>query len=101
VVAPLVDGSVLAGAGIFALAAWALPLLIRGRTPVLDGLGALIWAAGLISALRLVDGGSSPPGLFFGALLAAVLAAVLTRRLGTPEPYHKGPLEEHGSDAFA
>jgi serine/threonine-protein kinase len=28
--------SVLAGAGVFALAAWALPLLIRGRTPVLD-----------------------------------------------------------------
>ncbi|HEY6771082.1 MAG TPA: serine/threonine-protein kinase, partial [Solirubrobacterales bacterium] len=58
VVAPLVDGSVLAGAGVFALAAWALPLLIRGRSPVLDALGALIWAAGLISALRLVDGGS-------------------------------------------
>jgi hypothetical protein len=82
VVAPLIDGSVLAGAGVFALAAWALPLLIRGRTPVLDALGALIWAAGLISALRLVDGGSSPPGLLFGALLAAVVAALLTRRLG-------------------
>jgi len=82
VVAPLIHGSVLAGAGVFALAAWALPLLIRGRTPVLDGLGALIWAAGLISALRLV-GGSTPPGLLFGALLAAVLAALLARR-GTP-----------------
>ncbi|HEY6636527.1 MAG TPA: serine/threonine-protein kinase [Solirubrobacterales bacterium] len=82
VVAPLIDGSVLAGAAVFALAAWALPLLIRGRTPVLDALGALIWAAGLISALRLVDGGSSPPGLLFGALLAAVVAALLTRRLG-------------------
>ncbi|HEY1237300.1 MAG TPA: serine/threonine-protein kinase [Solirubrobacterales bacterium] len=101
VVAPLIDGSVLAGAGVFALAAWGLPLLIRGRTPVLDGLGALIWAAGLISALRLVAGGSSPPGLFFGALLAAVVAALLTRRLGTPESYHKGSLEERGSDAFA
>jgi tRNA A-37 threonylcarbamoyl transferase component Bud32 len=101
VVAPLIDGSVLAGAGVFALAAWALPMLIRGRTPVLDALGALIWAAGLISALRLVGGGSSPPGLFFGALLAAVLAAVLTRRLGAPEPYHKGSLEEHRSDALA
>jgi tRNA A-37 threonylcarbamoyl transferase component Bud32 len=82
VVAPLIDGSVLAGAGVFALAAWALPLLIRGRTPVIDALGALIWAAGLISALRLVDGGSSPPGLLFGALLAAVVAALLTRQLG-------------------
>jgi hypothetical protein len=101
VVMPLLDGSVLAGAGVFALAAWALPLLIRGRTPVLDGLGALIWAAGLISALRLVGGGSSPPGLLFGALLAAVVAALLTRRLGTPEPYHERSLEERGSDAVA
>jgi eukaryotic-like serine/threonine-protein kinase len=101
VVAPLVDGSVLAGAGVFALAAWALPLLIRGRTPVLDALGALIWAAGLISALRLVDGGSSPPGLLFGAMLAAVVAALLTRRLGTGERYHELPLEERGSDAIA
>jgi tRNA A-37 threonylcarbamoyl transferase component Bud32 len=101
VVAPLIDGSVLAGAGVFALAAWALPLLIRGRTPVIDALGALIWAAGLISALRLVDGGSSPPGLLFGALLAAVVAALLTRRLGAAEAYHEAPLEERGSDALA
>jgi tRNA A-37 threonylcarbamoyl transferase component Bud32 len=109
VVVPLVDGSVLAGAGIFAFAAWALPLLIRGRAPLLDALGALIWAAGLISALRLVDGGSSPPGLLFGALLAAGVAALLMRRLGRPEPYrlgasdayHEGSLEERRSDALA
>jgi len=101
VVAPLIDGSVLAGAGVFALAAWVLPMLIRGRTPVLDALGALIWAAGLITALRLVDGGSSPPGLLFGALLAAVVAALLTRRLGAAEPYPRPSLEERGSDAPA
>jgi eukaryotic-like serine/threonine-protein kinase len=109
VVAPLLDGSVLAGAGVFALAAWALPLLIRGRTPVLDAIGALIWAAGLITALRLVDGGSSPPGLLIGALLAAVVAALLTRRFGVPEPYrlrapepyHEARFEERGSDAPA
>jgi hypothetical protein len=108
VVAPLVDGSVLAGAGVFALAAWALPLLIRGRAPLLDALGALVWAAGLISALRLVDGGASPPGLLFAAILAAVVAALLTRRLGPSksflrpsDPYHHAPLEERGSDALA
>jgi hypothetical protein len=101
VVAPLIDGSVLAGAGVFALAAWALPLLVRGRTPVLDALGALVWAAGLISALRLVAGGSSPPGLLFGALLAAIVAALLTRRLGAAGPYHAGRLEERGSDVVA
>ena len=84
VVAPLADGSVIAGAAVFAAAAFVLPMLIRGRTPVLDALGALIWAAGLISALRLVAGGSSPPGLLFGALLAAVVAALLARHRGTP-----------------
>ena len=101
VVAPLIDGSVLAGAGVFALAAAVLPLLIRGRTPVLDALGALIWAAGMISALRLVAGDSHPPGLLFGALLAAVVAALLTRRLGAPDRYPEAPLEERGSDSPA
>jgi len=85
VVAPLFDPSVLGPACVFALAAVVLPLLVRGRTPVLDGLGALIWAAGLISALRLVGGGSSPPGLLLAALTAAAVATLLTRRLG-PAP---------------
>jgi tRNA A-37 threonylcarbamoyl transferase component Bud32 len=100
-VAPLIDGSALAGAAVFALAAFALPLLIRGRAPVLDGIGALIWAAGLISALRLVAGGSNPPGLLFGALLAAVVAALLIRRIGPPERYRGRSLEEGPSDAPA
>jgi eukaryotic-like serine/threonine-protein kinase len=80
VIAPLFGASVLAAAGVWALAALVLPTLIRGRTPVLDALGALIWAAGLISAMRLVDGGSSPPGLLFAALVAATVAAFLSRR---------------------
>jgi eukaryotic-like serine/threonine-protein kinase len=101
VVAPLLDGSVLAAAGVFALAALVLPVLIRGRAPLLDALGALIWAAGLISALRIISGGSSPPGLLFGALLAAVIAALLTRRLGPPAPYTERPLDESHSDALA
>jgi eukaryotic-like serine/threonine-protein kinase len=101
VVAPLLDGSVLAGAGAFALAALVLPILIRGRAPVLDAIGALIWAAGLISVLRLVNGGSSPPDLLFGALLAAVLAAILVRRIGGQEAYTGGSLDEVPSDAPA
>jgi len=75
---------VLAAAGIFAAAAVVLPVLIRGRAPLLDAVGALIWAAGLITTLKLVAGGSSPPGLLFGALLAAVVAVVLSRRIWTP-----------------
>ena len=101
VVAPLLDGTVVAGAVAFALAAFALPLLVRGRAPVLDALGALIWAAGLISALRLVAGGSSPPGLLLGALVAGAVAALLMRRLGAPEPYPRRRLDEAPSDVAA
>jgi eukaryotic-like serine/threonine-protein kinase len=82
VVAPLFGWSVLGPAAVWALAAFALPLLVRGRAPVLDGVGALIWAAGLISAHRLVSGpGGDPPGLLFAALVAAVVAALVARRL--------------------
>jgi hypothetical protein len=101
VVAPLFAVSVLAGAGIWALAALVLPALVRGRAPVLDAIGALIWAAGLISALRLVAGGSSPPGLLFAALLAAAVAAVASRRLGQPAGYTGGTIAGQGSDVPA
>jgi tRNA A-37 threonylcarbamoyl transferase component Bud32 len=101
VVMPLIDGQVLAAAGIFAAAALVLPLLVRGRTPLIDALGALIWAAGLITTLRLVAGGSSPPGLLFGALVAGALAALLARRSGTTTTYAEGPNEDGQPDAFA
>ncbi|MGH2984098.1 MAG: serine/threonine-protein kinase [Solirubrobacterales bacterium] len=85
VVVPLFGWSVLGPAAVWALAAFALPLLVRGRAPVLDALGALIWAAGLISAHRLVAGPSGdPPGLLFAALVAAVVAALVARRVGVP-----------------
>jgi tRNA A-37 threonylcarbamoyl transferase component Bud32 len=92
VLAPLIEPSLLAAAGVWALAALLLPVLVRGRTPVIDALGALIWAAGLISALRLVAGGASPPGLLFAALVAAVVAAFAARRIGAPAGLtHGGP----------
>ncbi len=98
---PLIDGSVLAAAGIFAAAALVLPVLVRGRTPLLDAVGALIWAAGLITTLKLVAGGSTPPGLLFGTLLAAVIAAVLARRMGPPAHYTSASLEGPPPDALA
>ena len=101
VLMPLIDGSVLAAAGIFAAAALVLPVLVRGRTPLLDAVGALIWAAGLITTLKLVAGGSTPPGLLFGPLLAAVIAAVLARRMGPPAHYRSGSLEGPPPDALA
>jgi hypothetical protein len=101
VIAPLFSWSVLAPAAVWALAALALPLLVRGRAPVLDALGALIWAAGLISAHRLVAGpGGDPPGLLFAALLAAVVAAVVARQLPVAAP--ENPSVDHpGTGATA
>jgi eukaryotic-like serine/threonine-protein kinase len=90
-IVPLFAGPVLATAAVWALAAMALPLLVRGRAPILDALGALIWAAGLITAVRLVAGeAAEPPGLLFAALVAATVAAVLARRM-RPEPRLSGP----------
>ena len=88
-------------AAVWALAALALPLLVRGRAPVLDAIGALIWAAGLISAHRLVAGPSGdPPGLLFAALVAAVVAALVARRLPVSAP--ERPAVDHpGTGATA
>jgi hypothetical protein len=83
VIVPLTTLTVLAAAAIWGVAALILPLLVRGRSPVLDLLGALVWAAGLASALRLVAGpGGEPSGLLVATALAAVAAAVLAPRLG-------------------
>lgn len=87
VILPLVTLSVVAAAAIWAVAAVILPLLMRGRAPVLDLLGALVWAAGLTSALRLVAGpGDEPSGLLIATALAAIAAAVLAPRLSGPPP---------------
>src|SRR5581483_396422 len=80
VIAPLAEPSSLAAGGVFALAAFTLPLLVRGRPPVLDALGALVWGAGLLSALRVLGAGPTAPGLMFATLLAAGGAAVVARR---------------------
>ncbi len=69
-------------AATWALAAVLLPVLVRGRAPVLDVVGALIWAAGLISAHRLVAGpDGEPAGLLLAALAAAGVAAFAAPRL--------------------
>ncbi|MBM3667478.1 MAG: serine/threonine protein kinase, partial [Actinobacteria bacterium] len=71
VVAPLLAPGVVAVAALWAAAAAALPLLVRGRVPVLDVVGALLWAAGLISLTRLLAGsGGEPAGLLFASALA-------------------------------
>ena len=102
VLAPLVSGGVLAGAAVWALAAAALPMLVRGRTPVLDALGALVWAAALISAHRVVAGpDAEPAGLLFAALLAALVAALLARRVRQSPTLAASPMGETGTGATA
>ncbi len=84
---PLFDPSVLSIAALWALAAAALPLLVRGRGTVPDLVGALVWAAALISAHRLLAGsGPEPEGLLLAAIAAACLAAFLAPRVRERAP---------------
>ena len=93
VVVPLFDPSLLVIAALWALAAAALPLLVRGRGAVPDLVGALIWAAGLISAHRLIAGpGSEPEGLLLAATAAACLTALAAPRLRAREPHRPAPV---------
>jgi eukaryotic-like serine/threonine-protein kinase len=96
-VAPLLSPEVLAVAGLWAAAAVLLPMLVRGRVPVMDLVGALVWAAGLISAHRLIAGPEGEPtGLLAAAALAAAAAVIAARRL-RPEPaFPDGTLERSG-----
>ncbi len=100
VVIPLLHPAVLAVAGLWALAAVTLPLLVRGRVPVLDAVGALIWAAALITALRLLAGPNGEPnGLLVASLLAAVAASLLARRVRGARELPTGTVER-GSDTL-
>ncbi|HZA57897.1 MAG TPA: hypothetical protein VE523_01775, partial [Solirubrobacterales bacterium] len=57
-------------------------MLVRGRVPVMDLIGALIWAAGLISAHRVIAGpDGEPTGLLAATALAAAAAVIAARRL--------------------
>jgi hypothetical protein len=76
----------LAVAGVWALAAALLPLLVRGRHAVVDLLGACLWAAGLALGTQAVTraaGVGDPHGLVGAAALAALLA-VLAMALRRP-----------------
>jgi hypothetical protein len=66
---------------IFAAFAVLLPLAVRGRSLTLDAILALVWAAGLVAALRTTDGLLEPHvrlasarGSVLGALAGAGLA---------------------------
>jgi eukaryotic-like serine/threonine-protein kinase len=83
-VTPIVgDGKVLAVAGVWALAALTLPLLVRGRAFALDLVGALAWGAALAAGTQALapDAGAA----ILGATLAGVLA-VLARASRAADP---------------
>jgi hypothetical protein len=76
-VVPLLSGGTLAIAGLWAVAAALLPLLVRGRSAALDLVGAAGWAAMLAAASRALSDGlvlDPPRGLVWGALVAGSIA---------------------------
>jgi hypothetical protein len=72
VLAPAATSGALAVAGVWALAALALPLVVRGRLFAADLVGATAWAAGLGSACQAVAPGMR--GLVAGAVAAGGVA---------------------------
>ena len=74
VLLPLLSVEVLAGAGLFGLAALLLKPLVAGRVLILDLLGAIVWSAGLITGLRLLAAPGDPGG---GAVAVAALAGAM------------------------
>jgi hypothetical protein len=71
--------------GVWALAAAALPYLVRGRLITLDLAAAAAWAAGLAAGTQAALGGA-PRGLIGGAIAAGVLAlAPHARRAPSPD----------------
>jgi hypothetical protein len=75
--APLVSGGTLAIAGLWALAAALLPVLVRGRSAALDLVAAAGWAAALAAATQALCEAlvlDPPRGLIAGALAAGAVA---------------------------
>jgi hypothetical protein len=87
VLKPLLVAGTLEGAALWAIAAFLLPVLVRGRSAARDLVAATVWAAALTSAAPLLDSGvealshPSPRGLVLGAVLggAVAVAARATR----------------------
>jgi hypothetical protein len=90
VILPLLALGSLLGALLWGCGAALLPLLVRGRSAILDMLAAVVWAGALAAATPMLAAGlsaSDPPptprGLILGAVLAGLLA-VAARALRGP-----------------
>ena len=74
---PLLSGGTLAIAGLWAIAAALLPVLVRGRSAALDLIAAAGWAAALAAATQALSEAlvlDPPPGLVAGALVGGAIA---------------------------
>jgi eukaryotic-like serine/threonine-protein kinase len=90
VVGPTLSLAVLLGASVWAAGAVLLPLLVRGRSAVLDMVSATIWSAALLLAgspahlgLSVDVVSATPRGAILGALLGGAIA-VAARALRGP-----------------
>ena len=70
----------LLGAAVWAIAAFSLPLVVRGRFLALDALGFIVWIACLISAERLLGQGAASPFDLTVAVAAAIASAIVIFR---------------------
>jgi hypothetical protein len=102
----LTDPAFAFGVALWSLAALTLGLVVRGRNPALDLLGALIWSAALVAALRLSSEVAGPPPGVLAAAVLAVVAASIAWRARTGEAEHdtvlrltSGRLREAGREA--
>jgi eukaryotic-like serine/threonine-protein kinase len=100
------DPTFLFGLTLWSLGALALGLVVRGRNAALDLLGAMLWAAALVAALRLRAGTAGPSGAVLAAAVLALVAAVIVwraRRPAQPRGATLGgaprPLQEPGREA--
>ena len=86
------DPVCLFGVALWSLGALALGLAVRGKSPALDLLGALLWVAALAAALRLQAGAAGPPSwLLAAAVLALVAGAIAWRSQRSSEGREPGP----------
>jgi hypothetical protein len=90
VVGPALNLSVVAGAGVWAVAAALLPWVVRGRSAMLDVVAAAAWSAALLLAslpryigLSAHVSSTTPRGAVLGALLGGMLV-VAARALRGP-----------------
>jgi eukaryotic-like serine/threonine-protein kinase len=86
-VVPLVSHGTLMLVAVWAVAAFVLPLVVRGRVFALDLVGATAWAAGLGSATQAVAPGMR--GLVAGAVAAGGLA--VAARASRGEAHSRSP----------